>query len=55
MPTWPSFSGLDKRRALRVAMTLCIGLVGAALYSQTPMPLPWFLGSMTRLSKLASF
>ena len=46
MPSWPSFSGLDKRQAMFVALTLCIGLIGAAIYSQTPMPLPWFLGAM---------
>lgn len=46
MPPWPSFSGLNKRQLMLVAMTLAIGLVGAALYAQTPLPLPWFLGSM---------
>lgn len=46
MLKWPSFPGPDKRKALLVVMTLGIGLVGVAIYSQTPLPLPWFLGAM---------
>ena len=34
------------RRAARIALTLVIGSVGAALYARTPLPLPWFLGAM---------
>jgi membrane AbrB-like protein len=35
-----------RRRAAFIVLTLAIGLVGAAAYSQTPLPLPWFLGPM---------
>lgn len=46
MPNWPFLSVPDKRKALLVVLTLCIGLAGAAVYAQTPLPLPWFLGAM---------
>ncbi len=34
------------RRAARIALTLGIGVIGAVVYAQTPLPLPWFLGAM---------
>ena len=46
---WPwqkTLGPKEWRKAALVALTLGIGSVGAALYAQTPMPLPWFLGSM---------
>lgn len=29
-----------------IVMTLIIGIIGAELYSLTPLPLPWFIGAM---------
>lgn len=46
MPSRLSFSGLNKRQLILVAVTLLIGLAGAEAYKLTPLPLPWFLGSM---------
>jgi hypothetical protein len=46
---WPwqkKFGPKQWRGAALVALTLGIGVCGAAIYSLTPMPLPWFLGSM---------
>lgn len=34
------------RSAALVALTLGIGVLGAAVYALTPLPLPWFLGPM---------
>ena len=42
----------DPRRLAPAAATLVIGLAGAAVYAQTPLPLPWFLGPM--LASLAA-
>jgi membrane AbrB-like protein len=46
---WPwqkKFGPKQWRGAALVAATLVIGACGAAIYSLTPMPLPWFLGAM---------
>jgi hypothetical protein len=46
---WPwqkQFGPKERRSAAFVLATLAIGILGAAIYSLTPMPLPWFLGSM---------
>jgi membrane AbrB-like protein len=40
------FGPKERRSTAMVVLTLVIGACGAAIYSQTPMPLPWFLGSM---------
>lgn len=45
LPT-PKLPKPDWRHFGLVLLTLAIGLVGAALYAQTPLPLPWFLGPM---------
>jgi len=45
-PWWKNFGPDEWRGAARVVMTLIIGVFGAAVYTQTPMPLPWFLGAM---------
>lgn len=36
----------DRMYAMKVVLTLLIGAGGAMAYAQTPLPLPWFLGSM---------
>lgn len=47
MPSWQDISSAPVRRHLFwVAVTLAIGVAGAALYARTPLPLPWFLGAM---------
>jgi membrane AbrB-like protein len=46
LPRNISFGPTERRRHLLVGATLLIGLAGAAVYAQTPLPLPWFLGSM---------
>ncbi len=47
MRRWRKHFGVKERRSTAlVVATLVIGLAGAALYAQTPMPLPWFLGAM---------
>ena len=46
---WPwqiPFGPKERRNAALVALTLGIGMCGAAAYAQTPLPLPWFLGAM---------
>jgi membrane AbrB-like protein len=46
---WPwqiPFGPKERRSAALVALTLVIGIGGAAAYAQTPLPLPWFLGAM---------
>lgn len=46
---WPwqkPFGSEQRRRLALIAATLVIGSLGAALYAQTPLPLPWFLGPM---------
>ena len=35
-----------RAQAMKVLLTLLIGMAGALLYAQTPLPLPWFLGAM---------
>lgn len=45
-PWWKNFGPDEWRSAARVIMTLAIGVFGAAVYTLTPMPLPWFLGAM---------
>jgi hypothetical protein len=52
---WPwqkPFGPKERRSAALVALTLVIGICGAAAYAQTPLPLPWFLGAM--LASLAA-
>lgn len=47
MPAWrEKFGPRQRRGAALVLATLGAGICGAAIYSLTPMPLPWFLGSM---------
>ncbi|MHA1165635.1 MAG: AbrB family transcriptional regulator [Alphaproteobacteria bacterium] len=43
---WKKHGPNEWRGAALVALTLGIGSIGAAVYSQTPLPLPWFLGAM---------
>ncbi len=40
------FGSIGWRHLARVALTLGIGIAGAFAYARTPLPLPWFLGSM---------
>jgi len=40
------FAPKELRRVALIILTLIIGIAGAALYSYTDLPLPWFLGAM---------
>jgi len=47
MALWDQIPGLrDRTYVMKIVLTLLIGAGGAMAYAQTPLPLPWFLGSM---------